>query len=120
MTYYGNYNEKGRYIGFYTKEIHGDNIPVPSIKLSEQQWNEALTGEYKVVKGKHVNGRVEEEVDISSIRQSRNRKLAESDWTQLPDSPLSEEKKEEWKVYRQKLRDITKPENINKELPKEP
>jgi hypothetical protein len=37
--------------------------------------------------------------------------LNECDWTQLPDSPLTEEKKLEWKVYRQDLRDITNQED---------
>jgi hypothetical protein len=36
----------------------------------------------------------------------RNRKLEASDWTQFVDSPLSDEKKNEWAVYRQLLRDI--------------
>ena len=120
MIYYGNYNEKGKYIGFYTKEINKDNIPQPTVELSEQQWIEALSGEYKVVEGKHTKGRVEEEVDIVSIRQIRNEKLAESDWTQLPDSPLSEEKKLEWKNYRQMLRDITKKSPMNFDLINKP
>lgn len=37
----------------------------------------------------------------------RNRLLFESDWTQLPDSPLSTEIQTQWKTYRQALRDIT-------------
>jgi len=41
------------------------------------------------------------------IRGRRNIQLSESDWTQIEDSPLSEEMKTEWKVYRQELRDIT-------------
>jgi hypothetical protein len=40
------------------------------------------------------------------IRQERDRRLAESDWTQTNDSPLSNEKKTEWQTYRQELRDI--------------
>ena len=40
------------------------------------------------------------------VRQERDRRLAESDWTQTIDSPLSEEKKVEWQTYRQLLRDI--------------
>lgn len=32
--------------------------------------------------------------------------LDESDWTQVPDAPISEEEKDLWKIYRQKLRDI--------------
>lgn len=41
------------------------------------------------------------------IRFLRNRLLMESDWTQLSDVPLTEEKKAEWTTYRQQLRDIT-------------
>lgn len=43
----------------------------------------------------------------NSIRYRRNAELKECDWTQIPDSPLSEELKVEWKTYRQALRDIT-------------
>jgi hypothetical protein len=32
--------------------------------------------------------------------------LRDSDWTQMPDVPLSKEKKKEWKDYRQALRDL--------------
>lgn len=41
------------------------------------------------------------------IRHQRDTMLADSDWTQLLDSPLPEGQKELWKVYRQALRDIT-------------
>jgi hypothetical protein len=41
------------------------------------------------------------------IRKIRNQYLQDCDWTQLADSPLSEEKKEEWSIYRQELRDVT-------------
>lgn len=37
----------------------------------------------------------------------RNALLAQSDWTQLQDSPFSSSEKSEWAVYRQALRDIT-------------
>ena len=39
-------------------------------------------------------------------RQRRNERLKESDWTQMPDSPLSDTKKAEWATYRQQLRDM--------------
>ena len=41
--------------------------------------------------------------DISHIRSERDRLLKESDWMSLPDSPAMSD---EWKVYRQKLRDL--------------
>jgi hypothetical protein len=43
----------------------------------------------------------------NQIRVTRNTYLSDCDWTQLPDSPLTTEKKGEWTAYRQALRDIT-------------
>jgi len=40
------------------------------------------------------------------VRRQRNKKLQQSDYTQLSDSPLSESKKAEWVLYRQLLRDL--------------
>jgi len=45
------------------------------------------------------------------VRTMRNSELTATDWTQLPDSPLTTAKKTEWAVYRQALRDITTQEN---------
>lgn len=39
--------------------------------------------------------------------EARNLVLSRTDWTQLPDAPLSADLKEEYRVYRQALRDIT-------------
>jgi hypothetical protein len=41
------------------------------------------------------------------IRRYRNELLADTDWTQFVDVPLSNEKKQEFADYRQELRDIT-------------
>ena len=43
---------------------------------------------------------------LESLRFERDDLLANSDWTQLPDSPLSDSKKVEWASYRQQLRDL--------------
>ncbi len=43
----------------------------------------------------------------SLIRQQRKDRLAACDWTQLPDSPLSNVAAAAWAEYRQALRDIT-------------
>ena len=40
------------------------------------------------------------------FRAKRDRLLEASDWTQMPDSPLSDSKKAEWATYRQELRDL--------------
>lgn len=43
---------------------------------------------------------------LERLRAERDRLLAGSDWTQLPDSPLAVEEREAWAVYRQALRDL--------------
>lgn len=45
--------------------------------------------------------------DWLSVRKTRQQLLLESDWTQLPDVPLTAEQKGVWANYRQQLRDIT-------------
>lgn len=42
-----------------------------------------------------------------SVRTIRAGRLKESDWTQMPDSPLTADQRSEWQMYRQQLRDIT-------------
>ncbi len=43
---------------------------------------------------------------IKIVREIRNDKLAETDWTQMPDLEMPDEKRTKWKIYRQKLRDL--------------
>jgi hypothetical protein len=47
---------------------------------------------------------------LSLIREQRNQKLLNSDWTQLPNAPISTDMKIAWEQYRQALRDF--PENV--------
>ena len=54
---------------------------------------------YGTVKGTNEHG-------LFELRTERDRLLVESDWTQSPDSPLTDEKKKEWATYRQSLRDL--------------
>ena len=54
---------------------------------------------------------VEQDEDPKEIKLRnltlRGSLLRASDWTQIPDSPLSSDKKTEYQTYRQALRDIT-------------
>ena len=56
------------------------------------------------------NGRINEEINdatrISDMRDERNSLLAQSDWTQAADSPLTDSKKQQWADYRSALRDF--------------
>jgi len=49
---------------------------------------------------------VNTEAVLTLVRFERNSRLGLSDWTQAVDAPLTDEKKAEWRIYRQALRDI--------------
>ena len=46
--------------------------------------------------------------DLASadVLTARNKLLFSTDWTQIPNNPLTSEKQAEWATYRQELRDI--------------
>jgi len=50
--------------------------------------------------------KLETEYKLNAVRSARNQKLSECDWTQSRDVTLSND--DDWKKYRQELRDITK------------
>lgn len=60
-----------------------------------------------------------DEQKATSVREQRNFLLADSDWTQVTDSPAN---KEVWSTYRQELRDITSQEGFPRQVtwPKRP
>jgi hypothetical protein len=64
--------------------------------------------EYQKVRNK-TSQEIQNEINAqwTRVRTTRNKLLLECDWTQLPDSPLTNLKQTEWQVYRQSLRDIT-------------
>ena len=49
---------------------------------------------------------IERELSLTTLRQKRDKLLAGSDWTQLPDSPLTNRQKKRWAKFRQALRDL--------------
>ena len=46
-------------------------------------------------------------LEAKAVRRDRDELLAESDWTQMPDSPLDSTIKASWATYRTALRDVT-------------
>jgi hypothetical protein len=54
-----------------------------------------------------LNNTAQTEGNTLSNRSTRNQLLSDSDWTQMPDSPLLDATKLNWATYRQALRDIT-------------
>jgi hypothetical protein len=43
---------------------------------------------------------------LADMITERNKQLTASDWTQIPDSPITDEQKQLWRTYRQALRDF--------------
>lgn len=53
-----------------------------------------------------------------TVRNERNLRLTFTDWTQLPDAPLTTEQKADYAVYRQYLRDYPETEGWYEHSPK--
>ena len=65
-----------------------------------------------------TNSEPQQPLHVTRLSQ-RNWLLASSDWTQLPDSPLDDDTKKQWREYRQKLRDFDYMDDSN-QLPLKP
>jgi hypothetical protein len=111
-------NAKGRVIRSSEKEFKfipegGEVISISDEKAKQVEASSELLflveGNLITFKEKLFNDNPE--AIKESLRPERNRLLAESDWTQLNDSPLAEDKVAAWSAYRQALRDLT--ENID-------
>ena len=84
---------------------YGD--PIYTIKGSGVQRSYAVVGKTEQEIADDASNKANE------IRSERNRKLSESDWTQLTDSPVN---KTTWATYRQALRDITNQSKFPSEI----
>jgi hypothetical protein len=70
---------------------------------------EIETQSWDVELGDWVTTPIPDEVFWERLREQRNFRLSSSDWSQLPDAPLTSTEKTAWATYRQELRDL--PEN---------
>jgi hypothetical protein len=84
----------------YTKNIT-EGIPELVDDVYVQKWNQSDASEVE------INIRIQNK--WTEIRIFRDELLSESDWTQLEDSPQNTNN--DWKLYRQSLRDITNQSN---------
>ena len=112
-------NAEGVPVAFYTSSLHSGNIPNEAFEISQEQYQECLAhqGERAFIDGALVEYRGRP--DPEAVRLARNEKLRESDWTQLPDSPLSDSERAEWASCRQALRDLDM-NGLEISWPKEP
>ena len=95
-----------------------DGVIVKTGTCNKSQINLQAKGGQSVIEGvaddtKHmiIDGQVaDKEQDNSDVidylRVNRNLLLSDTDWTQLPDAPLTKIKKDQYKAYRKALRDL--------------
>ena len=87
------------------KKMMDEEGYVPVRNLATVNANTIVSSESAGIEYEVESTRLARELAVLRIR--RYKKLKESDWTQAGDNGLSTSKKNEWKTYRQKLRDIT-------------
>jgi len=85
----------------YTKNI-SEGTPQLIDGVYTQVWNQTDATQ------EEIDTKIENQWE--QIRVARHEILKECDWTVLPDSPVSASI-EEWKTYRQQLRDVTSQSN---------
>lgn len=97
---------------FYRREIHGTAIPADAVEVSEKRYAELIRAQasgQEIVPdplGPVAQTPAPQAVTVASARRKRDALLMASDWTQLPDAPLSPEQRAAWGVYRAALREL--------------
>lgn len=109
IQYKDNSMEIVKELGIYENFINVFNSEIERLKQEkiEQEEKERLEEEKKNQEYEKYLEELENSRDYwQELRFIRNQKLKETDWTQLPDNPLTEEQKQSWILYRQYLRDL--------------
>jgi hypothetical protein len=98
--------EKAGYTGPFERPEHDPRLEMMSWDSENMEW---------------VKTQFEDHMFMAELRRQRYRILQDTDWTQMPDSPLTEEEKTKWANFRQALRDFSKncpdPKNYSFPLP---
>ena len=77
------------------KLVNGIQVPLTPEEIAQRQQDEIAWN----------NGAFDRA--MADLRSKRDRLLAASDWTQLPDTTLTNTQKQSWMQYRTELRNIT-------------
>ena len=90
----------------YTRKVIRAKYWLPQIGyLYCNEFGHILEDQTKPTDAIIVENMSDEEI-LFEVRKYRNNLLTQSDWTQLPDVPLTPEKVSDWRLYRQQLRDF--------------
>lgn len=95
--------------GGCVEAVPKDPIPLGYVAIWDRETRDfvVIPDPYKILKDKFVSPR---QKLSDQAREVRNQLLAESDWTQLADTPSNIKKA--WKAYRQALRDLPEQEGF--------
>jgi len=102
LANYGVYPVKTKARPAYNESTHGLSRATTPV-LEDGQW--VISYSTYALSSDEIAARDEEAA--YNNRTKRNKLLADSDWTQVNDSPLTNEVKTSWATYRQELRGIT-------------
>ncbi len=87
--------------------------PVEQVGAIEIDWDMGTSPgdgyQYNINTREWVDTRTEQQKyqdAAMTVLQQRNKMLYSTDWTQIPNNPLTSEKQQEWATYRQELRDV--------------
>lgn len=101
--------------GFYCPQIHGKAVPRDAVPVTAADHARLLDGQAagcSIVAGPDGAPTLADaapptdEKRLADLRAERDRLLRDSDFTQMPDSPLTTAKRAQWRMYRQALRDL--------------
>lgn len=92
--------------GEYLKDGNGNDVIIKNIAAPRYLLDTIWSKKFGATGFEEVFIKPSMEAMVKMIRGRRDKLLAESDWTQFPDSPLSKEEKAAWKKYRKELRDM--------------
>lgn len=102
-----------QYMGFYSSNVHGDNIPGDVVEINDgyyqQLLNDQALGNVIVFDESTRQPIAVTPAPISDVelaqamRRQRDSLLGASDWTQVADAPVD---RQAWRAYRELLRQV--------------
>jgi len=123
MQAYALFDTTGKPLGFYFEEVHGpreiDNQPNPDclipasvVLISDEDYQAYIQDQGQWLRDPATGLRVAAPPPppptraklLTGILAERNQRLTASDWTQMPDTPLTNDQRAAWVSYRQALR----------------
>lgn len=110
IKYYAQFTNSGERKATWIPGVNCETPPSDAIEITEKEQNLYATGQYiRSADGKPVEkpsyaSTTEEK--LAAIRSERDRLLMESDKYMLSDYPITDIKREQWKIYRQVLRHL--------------